>query len=93
MKIISVEPYLTPNANSARSFNGNNLRSRSSHTPMIQVELRVFGAIMLQGLDVHMQKHGMNSVGMRLQFSKSHYVSVRRRPTQEVPMVESKMML
>ena len=75
MKIISVEPYLTPNANG--------LRSRVKHSSRVQVVLRVYGTLMLKGLGYSMRRNGMKSDGMRLNVLRDHKVSVRRRPVKQ----------
>ena len=72
VKIISVESYLTPIASG--------LRSRIGQHGKVVVVLKVFGALRLQGLSTRLQKRGVPVDGLRMQVSKGHHVSVRRKP-------------
>ncbi len=73
VKIISVEPYLTPNANSLRY-------SRARQSSKVQVVLRVYGTLILKGLGNTMRRNGMRSEGIHLNVQKDHKVTVRKKP-------------
>lgn len=80
VKIISVEPYLTPNANNQRSMS-NILRSRKRYVAMIQVVLRVYGTMMMtrKGLGNHLRSKGIKAIGMNVNVSRGHSVYVKRK--------------